>query len=896
MAAVNFDLKEYQRLALDRFATYLRDTTAMGANMAFYKATNNPFRNAPAVAEGTPFVCLRVPTGGGKTLIAAHSIGIAAREYLQSTNPMVLWLVPNSAILDQTVAALKDEGHHYRAALAQAFNRNFTVMTKAEALAMSRADATGGAVVIVSTIQSFRREDDSGKENPEGLKVYEDAGVLMDHFSTLTEEQAAPLDQIEGVARPVYSLANLLKLHRPMVIVDEAHNSRTDLSFRTLARFNPSLILELTATPQTEHDPAREKHASNILYSVSAAELKAEEMIKMPIRLTTDAEWVKTIGAALDCQRALEEAAKAEQQEAGEYIRPIILFQAQSAAATDPHRLTWDRIEKHLLEDQRIPKNQIAVHTGPRKDLDAIEDIRSDNCPIRFIITVSKLKEGWDCPFAYILCSVADQVSPVAVEQILGRVLRMPRAKRKRRDALNQSYAFIVSRSFDTTAQQLRSGLVEGAGFNAMEAAQIVAPQQPLGFAEAAEATPHKSDPLPEDVGPPEAVAAVIDRLPPSVKSRMTFDPATRTLAYTGPMTRDNRNLLHLAFAAVPKVANAIDRLYAKTNNFQTSAADEDDKPPFVVPMLGFRRQGELQLFSQEHFLDLPWRLDQCDPAAITARFDVADNSQMGQIDVSDKGQIEIAFAKKVQGDLSGVIQEPTWTLPRLANWLDMGIVHPDITKPSAVVFITRAIEALIAVGIPLDVLARNKYDLRKALAALINDLRGQREVGQYNALFTTNATDFAVSADLSIIFDEQTYAPNQPYAGSTKFNKHYTRLVGDLGSTGEEFDCALYIDRHDKVRYWIRNSERKKSSFWLQLPHDKFYPDFVAMLTDGRILVIEYKGAHLATADDAKQKRLIGELWAERSGGKCLFLMVENREFNKIDRLIRETVGVMPS
>ena len=370
MAAVNFDLKEYQDQALKAFGAFLRDTTAMGANLAFYKATNFPYRNAPAVAEGTPYLCLRIPTGGGKTLVAAHAVGVAYREYLQTTNPMVLWLVPSTPILEQTIAALKDEAHPYRAALTAVFNRNFTVMTKAEALAMPRADATGGAVVIVSTIQSFRREDDSGKENPDGLKVYEDAGVLMDHFENLSDQQMAGLDRIEAGSRPVYSLSNLLKLHRPMVIVDEAHNARTELSFRTLARFNPSLILELTATPQIEHDPARDKHASNILYSVSAAELKAEQMIKMPIRLTTDADWVKTVGAALDCQKALEEAAKAEALETEDYIRPIILFQAQSASASDPHRLTWEKIEQHLLEDHRIPKEHIpSVDAGIQESM-----------------------------------------------------------------------------------------------------------------------------------------------------------------------------------------------------------------------------------------------------------------------------------------------------------------------------------------------------------------------------------------------------------------------------------------------------------------------------------------------------------------------------------------------
>ncbi|QPI85111.1 DEAD/DEAH box helicase family protein [Rhodobacterales bacterium HKCCA1288] len=885
MVATSLELTEYQKISLDRFTTYLRDATTMGANMAFYKATSFPYRNAPAVAEGTPYVCLRVPTGGGKTLMAAHSIGIAAREYLTASNPMVLWLVPSTAILHQTIDALKTDGHPYRAALAKDFSRNFTVMTKAEALAMSRADATGEAVVIVSTIQSFRREDDSGKENPEGLKVYEDAGALMDHFENLTDQQKAPLEKVEGTGRPIASLANLLRLHRPMVIVDEAHNSRSDLSFRTLARFSPSLILELTATPQTEHNPAHGKHASNILYSVSAAELKAEEMIKMPIRLTTDGEWTKTVGAALDSQRMLEEAAKAEKVETGEYIRPIILFQAQKASKSDPHRLTWEKIERHLLEDQRVPKDHIAVHTGSRKDLDDIPNIQDPMCPVRYIITVDKLKEGWDCPFAYVLCSVADQVSPIAVEQILGRILRMPKARRKRRDALNQSYAYIVSRSFDKTAQQLKTGLVEGAGFNRLEADDIIAPQHDMGFSEAAEQYQHESDPLPEDTALPETITAAIEKLPPSVKTRVSFNSETRTITYMGPMTRESRNILHLGLASVPQVGKTIDRLYAKSNNFQTSAADDDDKPPFIVPMLGFRKQGELQLFSQEHFLDLPWRLDECDVSDIKNRFSVSDTSRTGTINVSDKGQVEINFVKQLQGQLAQVIKEPTWTLPRLANWIDAGIVHPDITKPSAIVFISKAIEALMVSGFELDVLARNKYDLRKATAQFIKDLRGERETSQYRALFAANANDFSTSGDLSIIFDEQTYAPNQPYSGATKFNKHYTHLVGDLAATGEEFDCAVHLDRHNKVRYWIRNVEGKKSSFWLQLPNAKFYPDFVAMLTDGRILVVEYKGQHLYEGEAVK--RQIGAVWADASNGQCLFCMPTNRDFGLIDRTI---------
>lgn len=191
----------------------------------------------------------------------------------------------------------------------------------------------------------------------------------------------------------------------------------------------------------------------------------------------------------------------------------------------------------------------------------------------------------------------------------------------------------------------------------------------------------------------------------------------------------------------------------------------------------------------------------------------------------------------------------------------------------------------MIASGHDFDVLARNKHDLRRAIGQFIADLRGERETGNYSALFAANAEDFQTHSDLSMIFDEHSYAFNQPYSGATKFQKHYTPLVGDLKPSGEEFDCAVYLDRMEEVRYWIRNVEGKKSSFWLQLPHQKFYPDFVAMLTDGRILVVEYKGGHLY--DSETDKRRIGDVWADASDGKCLFCMPTNRDFALIDRTI---------
>ncbi|WP_174818516.1 hypothetical protein [Ruegeria atlantica] len=91
------------------------------------------------------------------------------------------------------------------------------------------------------------------------------------------------------------------------------------------------------------------------------------------------------------------------------------------------------------------------------------------------------------------------------------------------------------------------------------------------------------------------------------------------------------------------------------------------------------------------------------------------------------------------------------------------GIKHPDITKPSAVVFFGSALNKLLASGHDLDTLARNKYDLRNVVAGFISDLRSNRETDNYSALFAAHADQFATSAELSMIFDEQSYAFNQP-------------------------------------------------------------------------------------------------------------------------------------
>ena len=251
-----FRLKGYQTQALAALRGFLEKTVQLrDADTAFYAITKRAFVQPPNL-PGLPYVCLRVPTGGGKTILAAHSIAVAADSFLRTDAPTVLWLVPSQTIREQTLASLSDRAHPNRRALAERFGENVRVMTVADALYAKRADYDGGAVVIVATIQAFRVEE------TEGRKVYDANGELMDHFTGMADGVRAVLESGPS-GDPVPSLANVLRMRRPMVIVDEAHNARTDLSFDTLARLKPSLIVEFTATPVTpeEHKPEAGRRA-----------------------------------------------------------------------------------------------------------------------------------------------------------------------------------------------------------------------------------------------------------------------------------------------------------------------------------------------------------------------------------------------------------------------------------------------------------------------------------------------------------------------------------------------------------------------------------------------------------------------------------------------------------
>lgn len=790
-----FSLKNYQLQTLGSLRRFLEKTVELNdADTAFYALTKRPFFQPPGL-PGLPYVCLRVPTGGGKTILAAHSVAIAADSFLRCENPTVLWLVPSDTIREQTLATLSDRAHPNRRALADRFGENVRVMTIADALYAKRADYDGGAVVIVATIQAFR------VEKTEGRKVYDANGELMDHFSGIPNEQRALLEPGPG-GDPLPSLANVLKMRRPMVIVDEAHNARTDLSFDTLARLCPSLIVEFTATPVTpeEHKPEKGIYASNVLHHVSAAELKAEAMIKLPVILRGRSDSRDTISDAMAWLDELSGTARLEENLTGEFVRPVMLIQAEPKSKDKP-TLHADEVKKLLIEDFRVPDEHIVIATGDSKGLDGV-DLFDRDCRVRFIITQQALKEGWDCSFAYVLCSVAEQKSARAVEQLLGRVLRLPHAKRKHHEDLNRAYAFATTTSFQNAANTLRDGLVNN-GFERVEAQALVrAVPEPLrGMEEGGLAYIHEET-IPDDVDF-EPFRLNIETM---TGGRVEFDADKGVIRARGALNDYDKTALLLALPQA--AASMVEALVHKSRGARLkSVGEEQEAIRFAIPRLAVQTAHGLQLFDRGHFLDNPWPLDQDDPAIIMDYFVPPKQARdEAHVDVDQSGQVKVEFVNDLHEQLMLNLQERGWTKNALVNWLDRRLpftARRDITRTSSMLFIAKALDVISAqTGMSLEALARAKFRLVEALVKVIAKHRDRREMQAFQlALIPQSGLDFRTNAALELVLEEHRYAYREPYKGRTDFKKHLFRVIGDLEVTGEEHECAVYIERMTEVK-----------------------------------------------------------------------------------------------
>ena len=448
------ELKNYQKQVMNDLSAYLGHLNQDGDMFAAWKGywmdkdISVGLGGVPAykpAIPGVPHVCTKVPTGGGKTFMAC-----AALKRIFSAMPMdkpqvVVWLVPSDSILTQTIRTLSDTGHEYRLRLNRDFAGRVGVYTKEMLLnGQQFSPDTVREMLTVCVLSYASLRIDSKKKDVR--KVYQENGNLLKFAQYFHDNSILLADT------PDTALIQVLRQLSPVVVVDESHNAGSDLSVEMLNNLNPSFVLDLTATPRKN---------SNILSYVDSRELKKENMVKLPVVVYNRTSRQSVIQDAIQLRGSIERQAMAEEQAGGAYIRPIVLFQAQPKISEDSE--TFDKI-KAMLVDMGIPKEEIAVKTSKVDELGKT-DLMSRDCPIRYIITVNALKEGWDCPFAYILASLANKTSKVDVEQILGRILRQPYAKRHRSPLLNMSYVFTCSNDFRNTLDSIVSGL-NMAGFS----------------------------------------------------------------------------------------------------------------------------------------------------------------------------------------------------------------------------------------------------------------------------------------------------------------------------------------------------------------------------------------------------------------------------------------------
>ena len=485
------ELKEYQAGALDAFARWLEalaeaERTSQQGIEALQQAgvpIPDDLRNYPktaweklAAAGGVaptagsyisrtddaerpiPHVCFKVPTGGGKTLLAA-----AALERLGRQAGLTLWVTPTRAIYEQTKTALKNREHPYRQMLERASGGQVKLLEKDDPF--TRADAANYLCAMLLMLPAANRQKgreflrmfrDSGRYPsffPDGDDALSDGRLLYDHPDL---ERTSP----EGPIK--HSLFNVFKMLRPVVVLDEAHKAygrRQDAGeefARSVNRLDPRLVIELSATPN--------RGISNLLVDIGGVELKAEEMIKLPVQVEafTNADWRDTLIAAHAELERLAAEAQSLQAGEGRYVRPIAVVRVERTGKDqrDGGHVHAEDVRDYLIRNLDVPADAVAVKSSERDEL-AGKDLLSEYCPVRWVVTKAALMEGWDCPFAYVLAMLDNTRARRAITQLVGRVMRQPHARLTEREALDRCYVYCWNTAVGEAVEHVKAGLEE---------------------------------------------------------------------------------------------------------------------------------------------------------------------------------------------------------------------------------------------------------------------------------------------------------------------------------------------------------------------------------------------------------------------------------------------------
>lgn len=416
-----------------------------------------------------PNICLKVPTGGGKTLLGTVAVERIETEYFRKQTGLVLWIVPSEAIYSQTWKAFANREHPYRQMLERASGGRVRLLEKGDSF--TKQDVEQQLCVMLMMLQAGAVR----KESKEARKMFQDSGKYPSFFPDVDDplankelaNQVPNLDandmtdegfRADGITVK-QSLGNVLRLVRPLVLIDEGHKAYSNTALETIAGYNPRFILELSATPNTGKE-----YVSNVLVNVTGTALKDEEMIKLPINLINEsrADWKHALSTAKEKLDELQRDAGKVRNNEGRYIRPMLLIRVERTGKDqrDKAHIHAEDVREYLVSKMGAQPEQIKVKSA---ELDELENINllSDLCPVRYIITKDALREGWDCPFAYVLAVLSKTTAATAITQMVGRVMRQPEAKLTGVPSLNECYVVTYDQEVQGAVESVRQGLQE---------------------------------------------------------------------------------------------------------------------------------------------------------------------------------------------------------------------------------------------------------------------------------------------------------------------------------------------------------------------------------------------------------------------------------------------------
>ncbi len=404
-----------------------------------------------------PHVCFKVPTGGGKTLLAA-----AALERLNRQTGLTLWITPTRAIYEQTKAALRNREHPYRQMLERASGGRVKMLEKDDLF--TRADAANYLCVMLLMLPAANRQ-----KGREFLRMFRDSGryptLFPDSDDALGDAKLLndypDLERVSEDGPVKHSLFNVFKMLRPVVVLDEAHKAygarkreSNEEFVRSVNRLDPRMVIELSATPN--------RGISNLLVDITGVELKNEEMIKLPVQVKSspNADWHNTLAEAHDELERLNAAGVSLEMSEGRYIRPIAVVRVERTGKEqqDTEHIHAEDVREYLVQSLGVPAEAVAVKSSEMDELRGV-DLLSEFSPVRWIITKAALMEGWDCPFAYVLVMLDNTRAQRALTQLVGRVMRQPHARRTGEESLDQCYVYCCNVDVGVAVSQVKNGL-----------------------------------------------------------------------------------------------------------------------------------------------------------------------------------------------------------------------------------------------------------------------------------------------------------------------------------------------------------------------------------------------------------------------------------------------------